>query len=350
MEACSESGYCVSSMQLILAGEFLMGAVSGEGEDTDCAKLEASGVTCKDIWFGDESPQHDVYLDAFEIDAFEVTNAQFLDYLLSIGNKWGYDEDGVMIYASNLGKTNPLDGFPAIEFGDEGTPHLGQECTTTGKGYKIVSPDCSAYPTAANWHGAKRYCEWAGKRLCSEAEWERACMGPTHQLYSWGDEICEEQFAFANFTAAALKHDGECSIPGWPDGTNQLWPKNLCLAMNSAHFKGPVKVGSYPLGASPEGLHDMIGNAPEWVMDVADPDFYEASPYENPVQLEYTLQTSPEDGYEARVMRGRGYDSALKSTCTHRYLNQDSPISGSFQSSWGVVKGLAGIRCCKDGP
>ena len=152
----------------------------------------------------DEFPAHDVTLDAYWMDLLEVTNAM---YQLCV-------RAGVCTLPQNPGTARKADYFNNPEFKD----------------YPVV------YVT---WGQAKTYCEWTGRRLPTEAEWERAARGDDMRTFPWGEDKAD--YRFANF--------------------------NMLVTDTS-------RVGSYPLGASPFGVLDMAGNVAEWTNDFYSPTFY----------------------------------------------------------------------------
>jgi len=172
---------CEGGMCQVPAGSFWMGC----NEEVD--------LFCDQLFLG-EYPYHEVYLDAFEIDMFEVTQAQY--YLCYI--------EGTC--------TQPGDGFDPETMGD----------------FPVVD---------VSWEQSKAFCEWAGKRLCTEAEWEKAARGTDGRRYPWGNEPASCEYAVMNDQG-----------PGC--GTGATMP-----------------VGSKPTGASPFGPMDMAGNVLEWVND-----------------------------------------------------------------------------------
>lgn len=128
------------------------------------------------------------------------------------------------------------------------------------------NPDQADFPvTHVDWEQANRYAQWAGGRLPTEAEWEKAARGTDGRTFPWGNEATNEQPLNFNSTA------------------------------------GVVAVGSYPNGASPYGALDMAGNVEEWVADWYAPDAYAQFAGPNP--------TGPPTGF-LRVVRGGSFKSS----------------------------------------
>jgi formylglycine-generating enzyme required for sulfatase activity len=188
---------------LIPAGEFLMGSGNGDQE---------------------EKPMHSVYVDTFYMDKFEVTIAQYEKFLRSSGRK-----------GPRYWEEVNLD-----EYRDR--PVIG-----------------------VNWEDAHGYCEWAGKHLPTEAQWEKAARGTDGRIYPWGNG------------PPAAKHGnfGQCCE----------WKGYKSLAAVNLHEEGK----------SPYGVHNMVGNVREWTRDWYGAEYYAMSPRSNPL--------GPESGTE-RVIRG----------------------------------------------
>lgn len=183
--------------------------------------------------------EHIVYLESYWIDKTEVTTEMFALFLNSQGNQ------------IEAGKS-----WIDVSDDDSFIKQLGD--------YWVVESNFTNYPANnVNWYGAQAYCVWAGKRLPTEAEWEKAARGLDGRIFPWGSEFsCD----FAN--------GGYCG------------------------FERPVQVGGYPEGKSPFGALDMTGNVSEWVNDWYSGSYYYESPESNPA--------GPTTG-NTRVVRGGSY-------------------------------------------
>jgi len=216
-----------SIMVRIPAGEFLMGS-------------EASD---------DEKPVQRIYLDTYYIDKYEVTNLQFCVFLNERGNQ---EKDGVLWL--NIDSSSCL-----IEYQN------GQYQPKSGYEHHPV--------IYVNWYGARAYVEWAGKRLPTEAEWEKSARGGlAGKTYPWGEGI-DSQKANCDYTV------GETTL-----------------------------VGDYPPNGY--GLFDMAGNVWEWCFDGYDENYYATSSSRNP-------QGSADSPW--RVRRGGDWmDSLTSARCANR--------------------------------
>jgi formylglycine-generating enzyme required for sulfatase activity len=219
-------------MVTVPAGEFVMG--SGQG---------------------DEEPAHTVFVDVFEIDIFEVTNAEFARFVEDTG------------YQTDAEKSNDPSPWRAYFTG-------GKERLPVVK---------------VSWNDAKAYCEWAGKRLPTEAEWEKAARGTDQLIYPWGNE----------------------------------WDVARVNSKESG-FRGPVTVGTFPEGASPYGVMDMAGNIWEWTDS-----WYQGYPQ--------TTFNSNYFGETYKVLRGGGWFSKQEQVRTTQ-RNANSP---------GAANDDIGFRCVR---
>lgn len=220
----------------------------------------------------DESPAHMVFLDSYLIDKYEVSNRDYGDFMRTTGH-----------------------GGPA--YWDD--PRLNSPTQPV---------------VGVNWYDVRAYCEYRGKRLPTEAEWEKAARGPNGNLYPWGDDFDP---AKANY---GKSHDGTKPVDSYPDGVSYY------------------------------GLHNMAGNVFEWVFDWYDPRYYsQLEPMVNPTGPEKPVWIGGTGTYvdlltlgEKRVIRGGSWVAPESSVrATHRFWNH--PLNNSY----GV--GL-GFRCAKTAP
>jgi formylglycine-generating enzyme required for sulfatase activity len=195
------------SMVLVPAGEFTMGSLGGDP---------------------DEQPVHKVYVSAFFIDKYQVAVAQYARFL----------------------EATHQDSPP--------------EWTIMNKQTNRSRPVANV-----DWAEADAYCKWAGKRLPTEAEWEKAARGTDARIYPWGNEPP------TRFHANAGK---------------DVWSNHSAL----------LPVGTLEGGKSPYGVYDMAGNVWEWVSDWYDQDYYRTSPSQNP--------SGPRRG-DSKVIRGGSWGS-----------------------------------------
>jgi formylglycine-generating enzyme required for sulfatase activity len=216
-----------SVMVRIPPGEFSMGS---SDEDIDAVLAEWDSIPHDRSWFGDEQPQHTVYLDSYWIDQTEVTRSQYFACV-------------------NMGQCS-----------------LRLWCDPSGYPPSVRGPVDEHPIVCVTAYEAETYCRWVGARLPTEAEWEKAARGTDGRRYPWRGEFdCRKGNFKDEVDSAGLHRDWV--VPGGPDCDG---------------FGGTAPVGSFPTGASPYGVLDMEGNAMEWVADGFETDFYGASHSRNP--------------------------------------------------------------------
>lgn len=231
------------------AGEFIMGSDPDVDPMTDAL---------------DELPQHKVFLDAYFIDKHEVSNADYSKFVEATGHR------------NSIFWDNP-------KFNHPDQPVVG-----------------------VTWGDAAAYAEWIGKRLPTEAEWEKAARGTDGRIWPWGNE----------FDPTKCNFDDERKFDGHLDG----------FAMAA-----PVK--SFKQGASPYGALNMVGNVAEWVADWFDAEYYAVSPAENP-------KGPPTSGMGKKSWRGASWFAGSEQMrCAFREYD-DIVASGQ----------ILGFRCAMDAP
>jgi formylglycine-generating enzyme required for sulfatase activity len=250
--ALSPAGASADGIMLIQAGAFWMGS------DSDNPN---------------ESPLHRVFVRDFWIDRHKVTNVEFAQFVNASGvlspegeDYLDWDDPDVRIHGPNRGPAGPYAADPGFE------NHPAVEVT---------------------WFGARDYCRWRGKRLPTEAEWEKAARGEDKRRYPWGD---------AAPTSAGAIHG---------------------RAYNAT---APVNATT-PQGESPYRVQDMLGNVREWTSSE-----YRPYPYVAGDGREAVGRFAP------RVVRGASHDDPaglLRVTIRRHYEHR------------GVARGhhFIGFRC-----
>ena len=157
-----------AAMVLVPAGEFSMGS---DKEEID--RLLQGRTDVKREVFNDEIPRHRVSLDGFSIDTYEVTNAHFQQFVQATGHRTHAEREG-------SGYVNKGATFALVNGANWRAPQ--------GPGSSMASLE--QHPVVqVSQEDAKAYCSWAGKRLPTEAEWEKAARGTDGQLYPWGNQF-----------------------------------------------------------------------------------------------------------------------------------------------------------------
>jgi sulfatase modifying factor 1 len=206
----------------------------------------------------DEAPEHQIYLKTFYIDKYEVKQGEYERFLKAT--------------------KRPKPFVPV--FDDDPS--------------KIMQPEYGAI--GMSWSDAAAYCQWAGKRLPTEAEWEKAAKGEGTRKYPWGNTMAPR---YAN-------------LEGDEDGYKYLAPP-----------------GKFESGRSPYGIYDMAGNVAEWVADTYDDKYYAKSSYRDP--------KGPEEG-QNRVIRGGSW----------RESPNGARVTKRFQAKIWRTDATIGFRCAKN--
>lgn len=194
----------------IPGGSFFMGC--SESVDTECNAYEKPGRT--------------VEVAAFSIDETEVTVA-------------AYARCRRAEQCSSSGLTMPY-------FDGQDQPDFADFCNWQKPGRENHPVNC------VNWDQATAFCKWVGKRLPTEAEWEKAARGTDGRKYPWGNAGYGSGGRVANVADETAK---------------RRWPQWTIVAGYDDGFAGTAPVRSFPAGASPSGVHDMVGNVFEWTAD-----------------------------------------------------------------------------------
>ncbi|MBN1960302.1 MAG: SUMF1/EgtB/PvdO family nonheme iron enzyme [Deltaproteobacteria bacterium] len=267
------------------AGAFTMGS-----SDKSIKRYLAQCKACKGEWFVDQKPQHQVTLDAFWIDKTEVTNAMFEQFVAATG----YRTEGEIL-GSGIVFNQAAKDWRLVQGADWRHPQGPQSNLLGLDNHPVVHVTQS---------DAIAYCEWAGRRLPTEAEWEKAARCTDRREYPWGNEpVSQDRANFADRNLA-------------------IWSGNSAID-DGAVFTAPV--GSYTGGASPYGVLDLAGNVSERVADRYGETYYAASTDHNP---------SGPWSREYVVTRGGSWSRAeryLQSTYRVRYYRHNRAAALGFR-------------------
>lgn len=216
----------------------------------------------------DEQPEHKVFLYGFYIDRYEVTNAQYKEFIDATGHPAPFVDPKKYPWAKEY---NWVDGmYPE------------------GKGnYPVV---------LVSWDDASAFAKWKGKRLPTEAEWEKAARGKDKRRYPWGND----------------------------------WNGLTCNSRESGYLQA-MPVDSFATGVSPYGAYNLSGNVWEWCADWYDKDYYVHSPAENPQGADVSA---------TRVIRGGSWDTFGRNRLTTYARESQFPNTKSYD---------IGFRCVRDG-
>jgi formylglycine-generating enzyme required for sulfatase activity len=219
----------------------------------------------------DEDPVHEVTLSAYWMDKYEVSSSEFAEFLNShLESAQRYIEITPSVTVERVGS--------------QYQSRLGLESLPVNR---------------VSWYGADDYCRWKGKRLPTEAEWEKAARGTDQRIFPWGNEF--------------------------PDNTRVTFRRKF----SEIGFKAMEPVRSMAGGVSPYGMHHMAGNVWEWVADWFDIGAYEELGQKNP--------KGPETGISKVLRGGNWYYKAYYMRTTYRFNEQP----GQF-NIW------QGFRCARD--
>jgi formylglycine-generating enzyme required for sulfatase activity len=230
-------------MVLVPSGDFTMGS---NKEANEAMWREANALNpygFKDKLYVDEHPAHKVNLPSYYIDKYEVTNEQFRDFVIATQHSVPYNwpNNGYNL-SKQLLASLPLDHLREVATNqfrlDMDVPSMTQQ-DLLAELDKIQDSRNTLPVTTVTWPDADAYCHWAGKRLPSEAEWEKAARGPQGFEYPWGNN----------------------------------WDPKMINTMSENPDAPYSPVGSYPGDKSGYGVYDMAANVTEWVAD-----WYDAYP------------------------------------------------------------------------
>lgn len=282
----------------IPAGTFIMGSDKIDTEN------QAGDFGTRQPFFVDEHPLRRVHLPAYWIDLYETRNDDYRAFVIAtngtLPSHWehnGYLLTPALLTLASVEKLRDL-AQNVFELGDVS----GLDKPALMEAIRARQTSWDALPvTGISWFQARDYCAWRGKRLPTEAEWEKAARGEQGAEFPWGG-----LWDAGKLNAGLLHADKEDSPPG------------------------VMPVGSFALGRSPYGVYDMAGNVMEWVQD-----WYAAYPG--------NAYAAPAYGQTHKVVRGGGWGGGGHYAITHFYRG-----AYRFFLPPTTTYSDLGMRCAKD--
>ncbi len=284
-----------TALVAIPAGEFIMG--SDKVDDT--GMKERYGFV-KPLYL-DEHPLHKVTLPAFSIERYEVTNSQYKQFVQAAHRRepFGWTQNGYNLVRKRMEATGVEDlRWIATEYFhlDMDTTAMDQQALLQAMYRKQDSMD-KLPVTDVSFHDAGDYCTWLGRRLPTEAEWEKAARGTDGREFPWGND--------------------------WN-------PDLLNTGDDTDYEEGIAPVGSFEQSKSPYNVYDLAGNVWEWVDTWYDA--YPGSEYKNEAF-----------GTQHRIIRGGGGGIG------HYAISQVFRAAARQYAEPSMTSGDVGFRCAADG-
>ncbi|HRE49618.1 MAG TPA: SUMF1/EgtB/PvdO family nonheme iron enzyme [Aggregatilineales bacterium] len=274
-----------TELLFLQGGSFTMGTTPAEAARAvgDCRDRD-QGI-CEITYTEDSVPAHQITVNSFWMERFEVSFSQYVAFLNKIGPG---------AHLTGCG------GFPCVAIQGAGTQaeRPNSYIRYDGLRYSVTVDFYTNRPVYyVTWYGADAFCRSIGRRLPTEAEWERAARGLQGRLYPWGD----------------------------------AWDSNRARTSRPTNQGGPDTIDAYPSGSTPEGVYNLAGNISEWVADWYDANIYRTT-------AANTIDPKGPPSGTRKVLRGGDWDAVpLFARSVHR--RDEDPLT---------PRNSLGFRCASD--